>query len=189
MAKDNKKKKNNKPNKESGPSVTALQSSKHEGDGGGGNIITDPRFASVHSDPRFQKVPMHKSKVSIDSRFNRMFTDKSFATSSAPVDKRGKRKKDNSENSLSHYYRIEEDRGKEESEEEEERESEELEKLGREESDAETSDELDASESEEEVEMESGESEYSSATEDDEDEVVYEYEESEVLFERQLIAF
>ncbi|XP_015889719.3 pre-rRNA-processing protein ESF1 [Ziziphus jujuba] len=184
MAKDKKEKKkknnnNNKPNKESGPSTTALKSSKHEGDGGGNKIITDPRFASVHSDPRFQKVPMHKSKVSIDSRFNRMFTDKSFTTSSAPVDKRGKRKKDNSENSLRHYYRMDEDRGKEESDDEEDSESEESEKLGPEESDAETSDESDASETEEEVEMESGESEYSSATDEDEEEVVYEDYESE----------
>ncbi|TQD80981.1 hypothetical protein C1H46_033461 [Malus baccata] len=43
------------------------------------NIIADPRFSSVHWDPRFQNVPKHKAKVEIDSRFNRMFTDKRFS--------------------------------------------------------------------------------------------------------------
>uniref|UniRef100_A0A803NNR4 NUC153 domain-containing protein n=1 Tax=Cannabis sativa TaxID=3483 RepID=A0A803NNR4_CANSA len=59
--------------------------------GGGPDVklITDSRFASVQSDPRFKRAPKHKTKVEIDSRFNRMFTDKRFAPSSAPVDKRG----------------------------------------------------------------------------------------------------
>ncbi|CBI25928.3 unnamed protein product, partial [Vitis vinifera] len=74
----------------------------------GGKIVTDARFSSLHSDPRFQKVPKHKTKVEIDSRFNRMFHDKSFTSSSAPLDKRGKPKKDRSGNTLSHYYRLEE---------------------------------------------------------------------------------
>lgn len=74
-------------------------------------IITDSRFASLHSDPRFQNVPKQKSKVAIDSRFDRMFTDKSFASSTAPSDKRGKPKKNlkTSKSSLQHYYRIEEE--------------------------------------------------------------------------------
>lgn len=74
-------------------------------------IITDSRFASVHSDPRFQNVPKQKSKVAIDSRFDRMFTDKSFASSTAPSDKRGKPRKNlkTSKSSLQHYYRIEEE--------------------------------------------------------------------------------
>lgn len=74
----------------------------------GGKIITDDRFSSLHSDPRFQKVPKQKAKVEIDSRFNRMFHDKSFNSSSAPLDKRGKPKKDRMGNTLSHYYRLEE---------------------------------------------------------------------------------
>ncbi|KAJ8764492.1 hypothetical protein K2173_006232 [Erythroxylum novogranatense] len=116
----------------------------HENHEGGKKIIEDPRFASVHWDPRFQKVPKHNSKVAIDSRFNRMFTDKSFASSSAPSDKRGKPKKQNSGASLRHYYRLEEEeeekRQLEENEEDAfddintevvvESESEELDKLG-----------------------------------------------------------
>lgn len=76
--------------------------------GKGKQIIADPRFSKVHSDPRFQKLPKHKAKVAIDERFNRMFTDKRFAGSSAPLDKRGKPKK-HSENVLRRYYRQEED--------------------------------------------------------------------------------
>lgn len=88
-------------------------------------IITDSRFASVHSDPRFQNVPKQKSKVAIDSRFDRMFTDKNFASSTAPFDKRGKPKKNlkTSKSSLQHYYRIEaEDKKSDEDEEIEEEE-------------------------------------------------------------------
>ena len=51
------------------------------------NVITDSRFASVHSDPRFANLPKHKAKVAIDSRFDCMFTDKSFSSSSAQIDK------------------------------------------------------------------------------------------------------
>ncbi|KAK2665329.1 hypothetical protein Ddye_003903 [Dipteronia dyeriana] len=85
--------------------------SKDGDDGDDREIITDPRFASLQSDPRFQRVPRRKSKVVIDSRFDRMFTDKNFASSSAPSDKRGKPKKKQrgSENPLRQYYRIEED--------------------------------------------------------------------------------
>ncbi|KAH9710808.1 NUC153 domain-containing protein [Citrus sinensis] len=83
-------------------------------------IITDSRFASVHSDPRFQNVPKQKSKVAIDSRFDRMFTDKNFASSTAPFDKRGKPKKNlkTSKSSLQHYYRIEEEDKKSDEDEE-----------------------------------------------------------------------
>lgn len=77
-------------------------------------VITDPRFASVHSDPRFQNPPKHKSKVTIDSRFNRMFTDKNFTASSTRIDKRGKVKKEDSvaKNPLKHYYRLDEEKKK-----------------------------------------------------------------------------
>ncbi|KAK1365254.1 NUC153 domain-containing protein [Heracleum sosnowskyi] len=77
-------------------------------------VITDPRFASVHSDPRFHNPPKHKSKVTIDSRFNRMFTDKNFTSSSTRIDKRGKVRKEDSlaKNPLKHYYRLDE-RGEE----------------------------------------------------------------------------
>jgi hypothetical protein len=74
-------------------------------------VIEDPRFAMVHTDPRFREPPKHQTKVAIDSRFDRMFTHKSFLPSSAPVDKRGKPKdKANSqEHSLRHYYKMDEE--------------------------------------------------------------------------------
>ncbi|XP_065856168.1 pre-rRNA-processing protein ESF1 [Euphorbia lathyris] len=100
-------KKNKKRNKPSKGSVADGEDKIH-GEGGR-KIIADPRFASVHSDPRFQNVPRRKSKVPIDSRFTPMFTDKKFATGSAPSDKRGKPKKHKPETSLRHFYRIEEE--------------------------------------------------------------------------------
>ncbi|CAN6541480.1 unnamed protein product [Malus baccata var. baccata] len=121
-----------------------------ESKGNDENIIADPQFSSVHWDPRFQNVPKHKAKVEIDSRFNWMFTDKRFSSSSAPLDKRGKLKKLDEGNSLRQYYRMEDDddgdkvkseeededkaKLKEEKEEEEEEEEIELERLGGEES-------------------------------------------------------
>ncbi|GLT82595.1 hypothetical protein SLE2022_009580 [Rubroshorea leprosula] len=101
-------KKKNKSKTDSNPPPAAEDGGNNVGSGSK-KIITDARFASMHTDPRFQKVPQHKSKVAIDSRFNRMFTDKSFASSSTRFDKRGKPKKKNSESSLRHYYRLEEE--------------------------------------------------------------------------------
>ncbi|WOH08944.1 hypothetical protein DCAR_0728395 [Daucus carota subsp. sativus] len=94
-------------------------------------VISDPRFASVQSDPRFQNPPKHKSKVTIDSRFNRMFTDKNFTSSSTRIDKRGKVKNKEdavAKNPLKHYYRLddqEEQKKKRENESESEEEEEE----------------------------------------------------------------
>ncbi|KAL9269154.1 Pre-rRNA-processing protein esf1-like protein [Drosera capensis] len=71
--------------------------------------ITDPRFAKVHSDPRFQRLPTKKTKVAIDSRFKELFTDERFKVSSAKVDKRGKRKGTETENPFRRYYEVEEE--------------------------------------------------------------------------------
>lgn len=32
-------------------------------------VVTDPRFARMHHDPRFKKFPKNTSKVEIDDRF------------------------------------------------------------------------------------------------------------------------
>ena len=187
------KKKNNKnkpkPSKDSDPSPTAQDSSN----GGDKKIITDARFASVHSDPRFQNVPRHKSKVAIDSRFDRMFKDKSFASSSAPLDKRGKRKKPNQESHLRHYYKIEEEEKEKEEEEEEkkeissssdEEEEEEDEKVVEDGRFGKLESETDSEESESEEDSENGELEESTTDTDDtdeDDEAVYEEEAEEDL--------
>ncbi|KAG8383325.1 hypothetical protein BUALT_Bualt04G0000800 [Buddleja alternifolia] len=98
--------------------MTRDSSRKSSGKGGEGEgqpqMITDDRFASAQSDPRFMEAPKRRSKVAIDSRFHRVFTDSSFATSNAPIDKRGKPNNNNNSKSkgaasLKHYYRQEED--------------------------------------------------------------------------------
>ncbi|CAN4083479.1 unnamed protein product [Withania somnifera] len=105
--KDNKSKKGKRP----------ADSSAGAGDeSGGGNrneksIINDSRFAALHSDPRFREPPQKKSKVTIDSRFNRMFTDKNFTSSKGPTDIRGRPRKPSSKNPLNHYYHIQEEEG------------------------------------------------------------------------------
>ncbi|KAI9109598.1 hypothetical protein K1719_019228 [Acacia pycnantha] len=80
----------------------------------GGKVISDPRFSSLHTDPRFREPPKRTTKVAIDSRFDRIFTDKSFLPSSAPVDKRGKvRQRNLPQSSLRHYHKMDEE-GKQE---------------------------------------------------------------------------
>ncbi|CAL5213819.1 unnamed protein product [Lathyrus oleraceus] len=105
---ENKGKKKKMKNKDKGNSKS--DKSLHNDD----NVIDDPRFSSVHTDPRFREAPKHQTKVSIDSRFDRMFTHKSFMPSSAPVDKRGKPKDraNSQQHSLRHYYKIDEDEKK-----------------------------------------------------------------------------
>ncbi|KAK2991893.1 hypothetical protein RJ640_011582 [Escallonia rubra] len=170
-------------------------------------LITDPRFASVHSDPRFQAAPRHKSKVAIDSRFNRMFTDKSFASSSVRIDKRGKRRDDSSQHPLKHYYRLESEderkTGKEKSDEAEsdeesgnesesegksESDSEKMKKLGRDSSDSEAS-KLDLNEEEEEEYDDDGDrvsDDSTSSTDSDEEQGIHSEEEETVVHEENI---
>ncbi|KAK4417480.1 Pre-rRNA-processing protein esf1 [Sesamum alatum] len=88
------------------------RNSKKKGGGVGSEgappqVITDDRFASAQSDPRFLEAPKKRSKVPIDSRFRHVFTHKGFTSSNASVDKRGKPNKNNkAATSLKHYYRL-----------------------------------------------------------------------------------
>ncbi|KAM7261256.1 hypothetical protein ACFE04_026731 [Oxalis oulophora] len=79
-----------------------------------GKIITDPRFAAAHTDPRFRNVRKRKTKVEIDSRFEHALSDPNFASSKAPTDKRGKPKKSkqHNQNSLQRYYELEKEDSK-----------------------------------------------------------------------------
>lgn len=81
-------------------------------------IITDKRFVHLHSDPRFMRLPRNNSKVSIDSRFHRMFSDKNFSESSSlAFDKRGRPKKKSETNKLHQfYYHLNQDEEDEEKE-------------------------------------------------------------------------
>ncbi|TYK20826.1 pre-rRNA-processing protein esf1 [Cucumis melo var. makuwa] len=118
----NSKKKNKKSNKSKDernvPSLASEQAGINN-DQAKKKIITDARFSSVHSDPRFQNAPKHKAKVVIDSRFDQMFVDKRFSSSSTALDKRGRVKKGKSENPLRRYYKIEEKSDKDEDDNEE----------------------------------------------------------------------
>lgn len=69
-------------------------------------VIADPRFAKLHSDPRFQRIPRGQQKVAIDPRFEAMFKDPAFQTKFV-VDKRGKKKKGQDADNLQKYYRLE----------------------------------------------------------------------------------
>ncbi|KAK9067416.1 hypothetical protein SSX86_014745 [Deinandra increscens subsp. villosa] len=102
------KNKKNKAGKKAPVANTAATPAGNRVFGAGNKVITDERFASSQKDPRFQDVPKHRNKVAIDSRFDRMYTDKNFSTSSARVDKRGKAKSDgvSSQSVLKHYYRT-----------------------------------------------------------------------------------
>ncbi|KAJ0237284.1 Pre-rRNA-processing ESF1-like protein [Hirschfeldia incana] len=118
-----------------------MGSKRKKGDNGGGGseegkqMITDSRFSTAHTDPRFRRLPRRESKVTIDSRFKGVLTDKA----SAPVDKRGKRRRRGSaKDSLKEYYRIDEedeekDKKKQKQKRKEEDESEDDESEGEEE--------------------------------------------------------
>ncbi|KAF6135868.1 hypothetical protein GIB67_038940 [Kingdonia uniflora] len=109
---DRKKKHENETKKESGivldKSTTSNRKSLRKNNGR--DIIRDTRFSSVHSDPRFQKLPKQQSQVTIDSRFSSVFTDNKFHSSSSRIDKRGKTKNNSFQNPLRHYYHMEDDK-------------------------------------------------------------------------------
>ncbi|KAI9473738.1 MAG: hypothetical protein EXX96DRAFT_487694 [Benjaminiella poitrasii] len=71
-------------------------------------VTNDPRFASVHNDPRFLRPKKKDMKVAIDKRFASMMTSTDF--SDAPrVDRYGRRlKQDTAEKELKRFYRLEE---------------------------------------------------------------------------------
>ncbi|XVF58564.1 hypothetical protein PTKIN_Ptkin07bG0076200 [Pterospermum kingtungense] len=158
----------NKKNKNKPASALSAQDSNHnKNESNGGKIITDARFASLHTDPRFQKGSKRKTKVVIDSRFNRMFNDKRFAPSSAPLDKRGKPKKGNSQNSLRHYYHLEDEEDYQE-------------KKNKDVIDESESSEMSEKDSDEELEKEDEGSESGSTTEEEDVDIVYEDREPEI---------
>lgn len=177
---------NEKNQKDKRKKVKDNLSSKHSAPSDG-NVINDPRFAKAHTDPRFREAPKRETKVAIDSRFNRMFTHKSFLPSSAPVDKRGKAKnKPTSQlGSMRHYYKIDEKETEQSSDEEEEIE-EELVKANRLKTKSDKDSELEeTSESESSAKSEeTSESESATDTDTDTDEGAneedYEEEESDV---------
>ena len=89
-----------------------------ESRGGAASRITDSRFASFETDPRFRLPSTKKTKTTIDKRFARMLDSDEFV-SAAKVDRYGRRlKSDAGKKALKNLYRTEEE------EEEEEKKSE-----------------------------------------------------------------
>lgn len=75
--------------------------------GGAGSRITDSRFASFETDPRFRLPSTKKTKTTIDKRFARMLDSDEF-TSAAKVDKYGRKlKSDAGKKALKNLYRQE----------------------------------------------------------------------------------
>lgn len=115
--------------------------------------LSDKRFAHIAKDPRFKRVPVSTKKVTIDKRFNAMFSDKKFHLKYT-VDKRGRPVNLSSTEQLKDFYRIESD------------ESDEDEEKPKNEDDSETGKDLAEEESEEQEEEEQ-----ESDKEDDSDEL------------------
>lgn len=92
-----------------------------ESSGGAASRITDSRFASFETDPRFRLPSTKKTKTTIDKRFARMLDSDEFV-SAAKVDRYGRRlKSDAGKKALKNLYRQE---GEEEDEKKSEKESE-----------------------------------------------------------------
>uniref|UniRef100_A0A0E0I0J5 Uncharacterized protein n=1 Tax=Oryza nivara TaxID=4536 RepID=A0A0E0I0J5_ORYNI len=121
--------------------------------------MEDERFAAARTDPRFRAMRRKEAKVELDSRFSSMLTDPRFSSSSAPVDKHGRRrrKKGGRENPMLQYYLNQE--------EEEEKEKAKL---------------VEEEEEEGDAEEQQGEEESSSSDDDDDDEDEEEDDDDEV---------
>ncbi|KAG9252638.1 uncharacterized protein F5Z01DRAFT_660136 [Emericellopsis atlantica] len=82
--------------------------------------ISDPRFASFETDPRFRLPSKKKNKTTIDKRFSRMLDDDEF-TAEARVDRYGRKiKSDAKKKALKNLYQEEDEEDKVDAEPEEE---------------------------------------------------------------------
>eukprot|EP01122_Echinamoeba_exundans_P005218 TRINITY_DN15389_c0_g1_i1.p1 TRINITY_DN15389_c0_g1~~TRINITY_DN15389_c0_g1_i1.p1 ORF type:complete len:741 (+),score=276.38 TRINITY_DN15389_c0_g1_i1:146-2368(+) len=73
--------------------------------GGGAPVISDPRFAKMHTNREFMKLPKQQQKKQVDDRFKAMLTDKKFKTV-AKLDQYG-RKREAKDMDMSEFYRLE----------------------------------------------------------------------------------
>ncbi|GMH42843.1 hypothetical protein BSKO_10762 [Bryopsis sp. KO-2023] len=77
-----------------------------------GDVVTDPRFSKLHSDPRFARFPAQKRKVKIDDRFSAVFSDPSFKEG-ARIDKWGRKVDPSKQNEeMERLYRLDGDEDK-----------------------------------------------------------------------------
>ncbi|KZF23286.1 hypothetical protein L228DRAFT_260133 [Xylona heveae TC161] len=83
-----------------------------------GAVINDPRFANIHSDPRYQLPSKKHTHVKLDKRFSRMLRDEDFSKK-ASVDRYGRKlPKGTGRKELERFYRVDEDEGGDQDEEE-----------------------------------------------------------------------
>ncbi|KAJ5533214.1 hypothetical protein N7494_009766 [Penicillium frequentans] len=77
--------------------------------GEAGKVITDPRFASIQSDPRYRLPSKRQTHVKLDKRFAHMLDDKDFSRNAA-VDRYGRKlARDDTKQQLKKFYRLDED--------------------------------------------------------------------------------
>lgn len=86
-----------------------LKSALKSKDTGSSSRISDPRFASFETDPRFKLPSKKHAKVTIDKRFSRMLKDDEFLNSTK-VDRYGRKlKSDSSKKALQRLYQQEDE--------------------------------------------------------------------------------
>ncbi|KAI8929940.1 hypothetical protein BC831DRAFT_441650 [Entophlyctis helioformis] len=71
-------------------------------------VTADPRFARIHSDPRFIRPKKDAAKLAIDSRFSGMLSSKEFGSSGTgpKVDKYGRKKVTTVSSELKRFYKL-----------------------------------------------------------------------------------
>lgn len=67
------------------------------------------RVATLESNPVFHEMPRKDKKVTLDPRFNKMFKDAKFASTSAKIDRRGRPVGKTEQEELKAVYDIESD--------------------------------------------------------------------------------
>eukprot|EP01138_Halocafeteria_seosinensis_P007233 gb/GECG01007396.1/.p1 GENE.gb/GECG01007396.1/~~gb/GECG01007396.1/.p1 ORF type:complete len:834 (+),score=189.02 gb/GECG01007396.1/:1-2502(+) len=77
-------------------------------------MIRDPRFQRLHTDPRFARRPQHVEKVPLDDRFKHVLTDPRFNEAQMGAHRKRGEAKDNDDDSaattgLQDYYQVEND--------------------------------------------------------------------------------
>ncbi|KAL2917909.1 pre-rRNA-processing protein esf1 [Polyrhizophydium stewartii] len=77
-------------------------------------VVSDPRFARIHSDPRFIRARRDASKLTIDSRFEGMLKSKDFGSSvrGPSVDKYGRPRTVSRSKELQRFYKLEDEERK-----------------------------------------------------------------------------
>src|SRR3989338_3487923 len=68
----------------------------------------DERFAKAKTDLRFRRAPSSQRKIQVDSRFEKMFTDKAF-TNPVKIDKYGRKIEAKKGDDMRRFYALEND--------------------------------------------------------------------------------